>query len=95
MEVRVVNIEVRDTRYLSWKDLQDELCLGRDNWERIDEAGKGEDFIQLLDQWKDEEALTHGNGYWTTADIDEFLAFGWYNYAGYLGLDPEDEFPNK
>lgn len=86
----VVTVEVHVVKDMAWGEIKDSLYLGEENAAVIDEAGKGDEFVALLEQWKDEEALTHGRGYWTIEDIDEWLAFDMHDIAPALGIEWEE-----
>lgn len=85
-----MKIEVHEVREMTFDEIKDELYLGYEEACIIENAGKQEEFLGLLDQWKNEEALPHhGCGYWTISDIDEWLAFDWHDIAPALDIEEE------
>lgn len=81
-------VEIHEVKEMTWEEIRNEMCLGEEEALAIDKAGKGDDFLCLLEEWKDEEALPNkGRGYWTLADIDEWLAFDWHDIAPALGIE--------
>lgn len=86
-----MKVEVHEAREMAFDEIKDELYWGRESACAIESAGKQEEFLGLLEQWKDEEALPNrGCGYWTIADIDEWLAFDWHDIAPALGIEEEE-----
>ena len=87
-----VTMEVHDIKEMSWDEIKGQLHMGSEEAELIDEAGLGDAFLSLLWQWRFEDALpNHGSGYFTIADIDEWLAFDWHDIAPALGLESEED----
>ena len=87
-----MKIEVHEIREMAFNEIKEQLYLGKEEALLIEKAGKEEEFMGFLDQWKEEEALPHhGCGYWTLQDIDEWLAFDWEYIAEILGIEEEEE----
>lgn len=86
-----IEVEVSAFKRMSWDDIRECLWFGEENAELIEKAGKEEDFMGFLEQWKGEEALTHGKGYWTLEDIDQWLGFDWEYIQELLGIKDEEE----
>ena len=74
---------------VSFQELKKRLWLGWEAALLIERAGKEEDFMSLLEAWKDEEALTGGKGYWDLADVDSWLCFGFEQVFEALGMEEE------
>ena len=86
------SVEIHFVRELTFHDLMDELWgEAYDNACIVDREGKGDDFMALLEQWKDEEALTGDQGYWEIGQVNDFLWFGWENVRDALGIEEEED----
>ena len=87
----MVTVEIHETEELDFARLMERLCGGaRDNALAIADAGKGDEFMKFLDEYKDEEFLTGGTGYWTLTQINDALWFGFHNVAPYIGMEVEE-----
>ena len=87
-----VTMEIHDVKEMSWAEIKARLWLGEEEAQLIDGAGLGDAFLALAWQWRYEEGLpNHGSGYFTVADIDEWLAYDWHDIAPALGLESGED----
>lgn len=85
-------VEIHEVESMDFETLLPKLWGGAvDNAHEILYAGKGDDFMRLLDEFKDEEFLTDGKGYWTLVQVNSWLWFGWHDVVHYLGLELEED----
>lgn len=85
--VKGSNPVVGGSQEVSFQELKKRLWLGWETALLIERAGKEEEFMSLLEMWKDEEALTGEKGYWDIADVDEWLGFGFEDIFETLGME--------
>lgn len=90
---RLVSAEIhygQNTR-MTFKGLRKHIYLGDNAYRTIKAHRKQADFMQLLEMWKYEEALTGGRGYWKPYEVDSFLAYDEHDIYPALGIKGEGD----